>query len=433
MFCLYLYKNVLPVGFLGLVDDVVGITEAGGKAQMLNSFINVKSAEKYLQFGATKCKSILVGKNKKNFPNSRLVVDNWNINHEENKKTGSTKIVETYEGKIDIEQVTEYKYLGFIISSIGDNMAQIRHMKNKSVGIIRSIITKLNSLNLRKYFYECSKLFMNVMLRGSILYSIEMCYNFKEKELRQIKRIEEEYIRKILNTSRGCPITQLYLEYGQYPARFEIQKRRLLYLKYILEQPEDSLIKKIFNLQISEPTRGDWASTFQEDLTSLKITLSHKEIQKMTKYRFTSLIKERIKENALNYLKDKQKKKGSKIKYKNLEMAEYLQPNCEIDNREKEKLFEIRNEMTNIPSNHGEENECISGKIETMVHIYNCEYWNETKSEKLPYSNIYNGNIYKQIEVYKLFEHKLEKRNERMKIVNTHVILNGSTVNPVTS
>ena len=86
-----------------------------------------------------------------------------------------------------------------------------------------------------------------------------MCYNFKEKEVRQIERIEEEYMRKILNTSRGCPITQLYLEYGQYPARFEIQKRRLLYLKYILEQPEDSLIKKIFNLQISEPTRGDWA------------------------------------------------------------------------------------------------------------------------------------------------------------------------------
>ena len=82
-----------------------------------------------------------------------------------------------------------------------------------------------------------------------------------------------------------------------------------------------------------------------------------------------SMIKERIKENAINYLKEKQKKKGSKIEYKNLEMAEYLQPNCEIDNREKEKLFEMRNEMT---SNYGGENECICGKIETMVHIYSC-------------------------------------------------------------
>ena len=427
----YLYKNVLPVGFLGLVDDVVGITEAGCRAQMLNSFINVKSAEKNLQFGASKCKSILVGKDKKNIPNSRLVVDNWNISHVENKKTGSTDLVETYGGKTDVEQVEEYKYLGFIISSTGDNMAQIRNIKNKSIGIMNRIITKLKSLNLRKFYYECSKLFMNVMLRGSILYSSEMFYNLKEKELRQIERIEEEFMRKILNTSRGCPITQLYLEYGQYPARFDIQKMRLLYLKYILEQPEDSLIKKFYNLQLSKPTRGDWASACKEDLRALKITLSNQEIQKMTKYKFTSLIKERIVENALNYLKEKQSKKGGKIEYKNIEMAEYLQPTCELEIREKQKLFEIRNDMTNIPSNFGNEKQCLCGEKETMEHIYNCIYWNKTTTQKIPYNKIYNGTIEKQIEVYKTFEQNLEQRNERMKIVNTHVILDGSTVDPV--
>ena len=42
----YLYKNILPVGFLGLVDDIVGITEAGCKAQMLNAFMNIKSTKK---------------------------------------------------------------------------------------------------------------------------------------------------------------------------------------------------------------------------------------------------------------------------------------------------------------------------------------------------------------------------------------------------
>ena len=47
----YLYKNILPVGFRGLVDDIVGITESGHEAQMLNSFINVKTADKMLQFG----------------------------------------------------------------------------------------------------------------------------------------------------------------------------------------------------------------------------------------------------------------------------------------------------------------------------------------------------------------------------------------------
>ena len=46
----YLYKNILPVGFLGLVDDIVGVTEAGHKAQQLNAFMNLKTAEKRLQF-----------------------------------------------------------------------------------------------------------------------------------------------------------------------------------------------------------------------------------------------------------------------------------------------------------------------------------------------------------------------------------------------
>ena len=41
----YLYKDVLPVGFLGLVDDIIGITEAGFKAQQFNAFLNVKTAE----------------------------------------------------------------------------------------------------------------------------------------------------------------------------------------------------------------------------------------------------------------------------------------------------------------------------------------------------------------------------------------------------
>ena len=99
------------------------------------------------------------------------------------------------------------------------------------------------------------------MLRGTILYACDMYYNLKETDLRQIERIEEEFLRKILKTTKGCPIMQLYLEVGQHPARFEIQKTRLLYLKYILEQNEDSNLQKMLKLQIENPTKGDWAST----------------------------------------------------------------------------------------------------------------------------------------------------------------------------
>jgi hypothetical protein len=47
----YLYKESLPVSLLGLVDDVIGVTGAGYKAQQMNVILNVKSTEKCLQFG----------------------------------------------------------------------------------------------------------------------------------------------------------------------------------------------------------------------------------------------------------------------------------------------------------------------------------------------------------------------------------------------
>ena len=101
-------------------------------------------------------------------------------------------------------------------------------------------------------------------------HACEMYYNLKENELRCIEKIEEGYMRQVLNTTKGCPITQMYLELGQIPARFEIQKMRLLYLKYIMEQNEDSLLFKFFKAQIEQPTRGDWATTCLNDLKALE-------------------------------------------------------------------------------------------------------------------------------------------------------------------
>ena len=101
---------------------------------------------------------------------------------------------------------------------------------------------------------------MNVMVRASILYACDMYYQLKEVELRHLERIEESYLRQVLITTKGCPINQLYLSTGQHPARFEIQRMRLLYVKYILNEEDESLLSKFFHLQLEMPTKGDWAS-----------------------------------------------------------------------------------------------------------------------------------------------------------------------------
>ena len=97
------------------------------------------------------------------------------MKHEDNLVTGDNDLVETYSGQIDIEATDEQKYLGFVISNKNNNMANINEVKKKSIGIIQQIFNRLNSLKLQRYYFECALIFMNVMLRPSILYACE-CY-----------------------------------------------------------------------------------------------------------------------------------------------------------------------------------------------------------------------------------------------------------------
>ena len=235
-----------------------------------------KQPEKGLQFGIKKCKSMLIGENTKNVINSKLLVDKWSVEHREDVQTGETELYEEYCGQVEIDQTNEQKYLGFVISHLGDNMANIRAIKNKSIGIIRKIFTKLNSLKLKNYYFECALILMNTMLRPCILYASETYYNLKEMEIRQLERIEESFMRQMLKTKKGCPINQIYLELGQQPARFSIYKIKLFFLKYILDQENSSSINQFYNLQVKQPTKNDWASSCLTLMNQLQINLSTK-------------------------------------------------------------------------------------------------------------------------------------------------------------
>ena len=67
----------------------------------------MKTAEKMLQFGTKKCKSMLVAKNTENLLNNNLDVDNWIVEHVENKVTGEADLIEYYGGKVEIEKAEE--------------------------------------------------------------------------------------------------------------------------------------------------------------------------------------------------------------------------------------------------------------------------------------------------------------------------------------
>ena len=125
--------------------------------------------------------------------------------------------------KVKMNKVMEQKYLGFVISSDGSNM--------KNIGIMKTIQYIISSVG--KYTIECGIIYLNSLLRSSILFAAETMYNINEDEYRRIKGIEEDLLRKIFKTEQGCPIYLLYFKSGHVPARIAIERMKIVFYRYI--------------------------------------------------------------------------------------------------------------------------------------------------------------------------------------------------------
>ena len=72
-----------------------------------------------------------------------------------------------------------------------------------------------------------------------------------------------------MKTTRSCPRHLLYLETGMIPSRF------LGLLQYILQQPDDSLMNRVYQAQLKCPTKGDWASETAKIADNFEIQLNN--------------------------------------------------------------------------------------------------------------------------------------------------------------
>ena len=81
----------------------------------------------------------------------------------------------------------------------------------------------------------------------------------------------------------------LYLETGTISIRFIIFKRRIVFLHYLLNESETSLVNKFLKTQIEKPSKNDWINFVMKDLELLEISLSYDEIRVLSTAQFKIL------------------------------------------------------------------------------------------------------------------------------------------------
>ena len=259
--------------------DLICVSECGIQTSMMNSYINVKTNSKKLQFGVEKCKKIHVGKTCDDFKCQQLFVDNWAEVEVRNEDLASISTEDQYLGEEEIEEKKEERYLGDIISNDGRNMKNFQARVNKGKGIVNRIMTRLEAIPFGKYYYEVAMILRDSLLVSSMLTNSEAWYHVTEAELNFHETVDLMLLRCILKAPKATPKEMFFLELGCVPFRDTIRKKRLSFLHYILNEEPSSLVHSFFKKQFETRNKKDWVSTALDDLKKLEINLEFSEIK----------------------------------------------------------------------------------------------------------------------------------------------------------
>ena len=399
---LYFYKNIVPIPPLGLVDDLFTISTCGYKTNLLNKFINKKSAEKKLQFGASKCVKIHVGKTCNKSMCTDLSVGEWKVKVVNDPKTKLDYRKETFCGLVKMEEKKDQLYLGDVISVDGKHDKNIERRKAKSYGIINQIMDILTSNFFGKYHFEVALILRSSLLLSSLLLNSEAWVNLTSQNIRKLEQIDEMLLTKILDSETCTSNAMKYLELGVVPLRFEIMKRKLMFLQYILKQEKKCMIYRVLSATVENPSKNDFVDTCNKYLKDLDVKMTFEEIGKMSQKHFKKIICENVKKLSFEYLiKQKcEQSKAKNVQYDKLEMQEYfVGGNC---SREVAKLiFKSRSMSLDIKMNKRWKYAdvlCVgcSEKEETMDELMLCKvlnYDNSVSKKPAKFKDFFSGNV----------------------------------------
>ena len=281
----------------------------------------------------------------------------------------------------------------------------------------------LETVFFGKYHFEVAMVLRSSLFLSSILLNSEAWVNLTDQNIRSLEQSDEMLLSKILNSEANTSNAFKYLELGIYPLRFEIMKRKILYLQYILKQNKASMMYQVLKATMDNPLRNDFVQTCVKYLNDLKIDLSFDQIEKMSVWTFKKMVKERISEAGFSYLKEKVSKQNiSHIKYDNLEIQEYL-----LDGNQNIKvaklIFKARSMTLDLKMQKKwryQDTTCIGCgvKDETGEEILSCSGYSDSKDDygeqPAMYSNFYYGTTSEMVKLAKRVMKRLKER-EKMK------------------
>ena len=414
----YMYKNKVPIPPLIMQDDTLTVSLCGKKTKSMNKLINTCTSNMGLQFGTDKCVQMHIGKSHKTNICVKGKVDAWSEKLVTRSTDQTKTLTDVYEGEVEMKSVFKKKYLGEIITNTMNNEENIKDRTNRAYGSANKIKDSINERPFGKHIFKAALLMRNSMLMGSLMNNVETLVNVTKKDEKQLEKPDLVLQENLLPTKGKVSKAFRYLELGIIPVRYIIMQKRLLFLKYLLGQNTETMLKQVYIELKKESRKGDFVDQVKRDLNEAEIKMEDSEINNMTENHWKNLVKKKIKELALKNLihENNTKEKTGNIKFDKLEIRDYLKENR--NTKLSQTIFEIRSGTLDIKCWQKwkyEDNLCISceEKEENMEHLLKCKRYGK-EIENLDWKEIYKNETDKQFEISKEVLRRMKLRKQIM-------------------
>ena len=252
-----------------------------------------------------------------------LFVDQWKLEKVEKAEYGIKSLVDVEGDEFMMENSVEEKYSGEILTNSGDIIANIRARRSRGIAVVNQICSIIEDICLGHYLFEALVTLRGAMLINSMLSNSEAWYGIKEKDLKELEKVDEILMRRVFKTPSTTSSIILYLELGVSPIRFILISRQWMFLHYILNEDPESVLSKFFYCQANNPLKGDRVITAEENLSFINMSnYKFEDIKQMSKNKFKKIVHQAVNLKAFQYLIEK-KGSQSKIKKPTILTAQY--------------------------------------------------------------------------------------------------------------
>ena len=230
---------------------------------------------------------------------------------------------------------------------------------------------------------------------------------------------DEILLNQILGCESNTSNAFKYLELGIYPVRYEIMKRKILFLHYILQQEKTSMVYKVFKATCENPLKNDFVQTCESYLKQLDINMTFEELGKLSTWSCKKLVKVKTCEAGFRYLinlKNKQSKIMN-IQYSDLNIQEYLLEGNK-NNELAKVIFKARAKCLELKTHKKwkySDDICIGcgNKSETEEELLSYRGFKDKNNDKeVKYGWVFTGSVNEMFELAKVVSRRLKLREK---------------------